>query len=336
MARIQVLWRVQRLVVGLLLGAISLTGPRVSESATWQDDPGDRTLMRSLVQTCNEHEWCTPSYWAWELQLAIHQRNKGLARGIAHRLGRMQQPNGSWGLGTDWGQAEYDFKRRTARDAESWEVAEVGMALVDYDKAFSDHSARSDARHAARYLKRRVVTVRGRPYLAHMPECNNVLQPHSTVASALLLDQFPGNRRLASRLRRSGKAMRGRRIVPQAGPASLRNARWGISINDYERVQVGLYLARLGDPQGPRMLRRFAPTRHVSFPRTRAYLVLAETIRGRHQRAGRQARAAIGFTPLRGYDYALLDWVRAHDGDHRSPLWAPTPNPPLTLNSSRP
>lgn len=92
-----------------------------------------------------------------------------------------------------------------------------------------------------------------------MPDCNNLLQPHSTIAAAALLDRFPRHRALADRLRRSGKAMQWRRLEPLPGRTDLRQVRWGLAINDYERIQVGHYLTLLGDRRGQRILRTYRP-----------------------------------------------------------------------------
>lgn len=221
----------------------------------------------------------------------------------------MQESDGRWGVGTPWGRTAYDFKHRTARDAESWEVAEVGLALLAAYRHLGVTSARAPARRAARYLARSVVRHRGRPYLAHMPDCNLQLQPHSTMAAAAFLSHFRAHRAKARALRGSGLAMRWRRIAPRPGRHSLRGARWGTVINDYERVQVGYYLTLLKHPRGGQILKRYPVGRKANYYRAQPYLVVVDSLRGRHGAAQRRAATLHRFEPRRGYDWALRDWI---------------------------
>lgn len=267
--------------------------------------------MARLRARCDAATWCTPSFWAWELLLASHLGQRHLARLITVHLADLQEADGRWGLGTAWGFAAGDFKRRTARDAESWEVAEVGLALVHARKEHQIAVATAPAREAAGYLARRIVRYRGGSYLAHMPECNRRLQPHSTLAAAALLSEFPRYRRQAAALRRSGVAMGWRRIIPGPGDTSLQRARWGSLINDYERIQVGWYLDLMGQPRGARILGAFAARSGADFYRAAPYLVLVQALRGEAAAARRRASALTGFEPKRGYDLALVDWIEA-------------------------
>jgi len=265
----------------------------------------------TLEQRCQRLTWCTPSFWAWELRLATHQNEPTSARNLATKLVRLQQADGKWGLGTDWGRTSYDFKHRTSQDAESWEVAEVALALLAHAETTpfprAAEKARASALLAAKYLKRHVVRLNGRPYLGHMPECNYRLQPHSTIAAAALLATYPRFQQLADQLRSSGKRMKSLRIVPAEGQRSLKNWRWGPPINDYERVQVGWYLDMMGDPAGQRTLRRYERAVTWDFYRGPAYLAMVAALAGRPRVAQRLARAD-NFSPLRGYDVALADW----------------------------
>jgi hypothetical protein len=287
--------------------ANSADAPTAPTSATSGHAPADR--VAALQQRCRTLPWCTPSFSAWELLLAVQQRRLPEAQALAELLMGIQVRDGKWGLGTDWGRTDYDFKSRTAADAESWEVAEVGLALVRYASAAHDRRGIAAARRAADYLHDHVVRVHGRPYLAHMPECNNRLQPQSTIAAAALLDNFARYRSLADRLRRSGKAMQDRRIVPGPGQTSLAHARWGPAINDYERAQIAYYLSLMGDPDGSRWLHRHPPGAQTDFYRAQPYLVMVDLLSGHPHRARRRAAAA-SFVPLHGYDIALADWIR--------------------------
>lgn len=281
-------------------------------------EPGDDGLTLLYLQTnCRNTEWCTPSYWAWQLHLANHEGDDARGEAITQLLLDSQEPEGHWGLGTPWGKSWYDFKKRTARDAESWEVAEVGLALLGHHEATGSPAALTAANRAADYLAERVVRLKNRRYLAHMPDCNNRLQSHSTIGGALLLSRFPQYRRLAERLRVSGKAMKWRRIMPKNARSNetLKKRQWYAPVNDYERVQVGYYLAEMGDPDGERILKRYRHSKSVPFYRKKPYLVMAESRLGNKGSAWFQALDQVDFVPERGYDWALRDWIDAVLGD---------------------
>lgn len=292
------------LLVALVLGLL----PHPAEATPTASVQPDRS-MRDMHRDCSQLPWCTPSYWAWQLQLSVHRRDRSEALAVAAHLLDLQQRDGRWGLGTPWGRMPIDFKERTAGDAESWEVAEVGLALLTLDDAFDVPAARVAARRASRYLVAKVDRVKGAPYLAHMPDCNNLLQPHSTIAAAALLDRFPRHRTLADRLRRSGKAMQWRRLEPLPGRTDLRQVRWGLAINDYERIQVGHYLTLLGDRSGQRILRTYRPATRTDSYRAQPYLVMLDVLAGRSARAKTRARMIGDFTPVRAFDSALENWL---------------------------
>lgn len=265
----------------------------------------------SLVdaELCESLPFCTPSFWSWELALATYENRESDARVIAQQLMSLQKKNGRWGLGSPWGKTAVDFKQRTRHDAESWEVAEVGLNLLRHHQKFGDPAAKRAARNAASYLRQRVVSLGTGRYLAHMPDCNNYLQPHSTLASAALLDQFKRYREIASQLKDSGKKMKWRRIVPKVGRTDLQKWRWGPRINDYERIQSGWYLTELGDARGPRILNRFGPEREMDFRLAQPYAVMVDLFLGN----GQQARARAEKTNLelsKGFDVALASWVQ--------------------------
>jgi hypothetical protein len=259
-----------------------------------------------------------PELLAWELHLANHEGDDVRGEAIAKLLLKKQQPEGHWGLGTRWGKTWYDFKKRTADDAESWEVAEVGLALMDHHEATGSEAALTAASRAAEYLAERVVHIGKRVYLSHMPDCNNRLQAHSTIGGAVLLARFPKYGALAKRLVASGKAMKWRRIMPvnAANKKSMRKWRWYTPVNDYERAQVGFYLAQLDDPDGEQILRSLRNrSSKMSFYRKSPYMVMAESRLGNSGPAWTQAIRQVDFKPEMGYDWALRDWIDAVLGD---------------------
>ena len=262
------------------------------------------------VPACPDLPYCTPSFWAWELALAAYQDREADARAIAQHLIGLQKRDGRWSIGSPWIKAKVDFKKRTRRDAESWEVAEVSMILLRHHAQFGDPAARAAARRGADYLRERVVRVgRGR-YLPHMPECNNLLQPHSTYAAAALLHQFTKYRELAGQLRRSAKKMEWRRIMPKPGRTDLRRWQWGPRINDYEKIQSGWYLSQLGDPTGRRILNRYAPQQQVDHRLAQSYAVMIDLLQGKLRRA-RVRADGINLLPQKGYDAAMRSWLAA-------------------------
>src|SRR5688500_45085 len=196
-------------VLVLLLTAMSVEG---RDRAVGRGGRADE-IIRGFQRISATVPFTTPSFWAWELQLAIVKNDVDLARALARVLYGLQEPDGSWALGTDWIRGEYDFKTRLADDAESWEVAEVANALLDYANAFGDPEAVVRAGRAAEYLKNNVEYVDGKPYLSHMPECNHVLQAHSTINAAFLLSRVAGYEVLANELKMAGVSMNFLRII---------------------------------------------------------------------------------------------------------------------------
>ena len=269
------------------------------------------------VERCESLPFCTPSFHAWELSLANYENREADSRIIAQHLVSIQKKNGRWGLGSPWGKTAFDFKRRTRNDAESWEVAEVGLILMRHHRKFGDVAAKRSARAAAQYLRDRIVQVGSAKYLAHMPDCNNYLQPHSTLSSAALLNEFRQHRKVAAQLKRSGKKMKWRRIIPKAGRTDLASWRWGPEINDYERVQSGWYLEEMGDRRGTRILSRFGPDREMDFGRAHPYAVLVDLHRGYADQAQTRAKQT-DFVPERGFDVALASWMQKALGNSES------------------
>lgn len=305
---------VRRLIVLLVAAFLAVAaGPSAQADDVPAVDVESELLY--LHTNCDRSSWCTPSYWAWQLHLANQEEDDARGEAIAQLLLARQEPQGHWGLGAPWGKAPYDFKRRTARDAESWEVAEVGLALLDHFEDTGSRAAYTAAERAADYLAARVITLRGKRFLSHMPDCNNRIQAHSTVAGAYLLSRFPRYTALATSLRESGKWLKWRRIMPKPGRTDLKKWRWYVKVNDYERVQVGYYLAEMGDPAGERILRRYRTRDSMPFYRKQPYLVMAESRLGHAASAWDQAIDQAEFVPVRGYDWALRDWIDAVLGD---------------------
>ncbi|HYI11790.1 MAG TPA: hypothetical protein VEK57_22220 [Thermoanaerobaculia bacterium] len=267
-------------------------------------------VIRGFQRISATVPFTTPSFWAWELQLAIAKGDEELARGLARVLYGLQEPDGSWPLGTDWVRAEWDFKHRLADDSESWEVAEVANALLDYAKAFGDAEAVVRAARAAEYLKNAVEYVDGKPYLPHMPECNHILQAHSTVNAAFLLSRIAGYEALGQELKAAGVSMNFQRIITYRNLEKLEPPLVGMEINDYEKIQIGWYLLQMGDPYGQMILDRYREMKDINSPRGAVYLVLVYTRLGDPARARHFATLQKGFRPTnRGYDYALRDFI---------------------------
>ena len=297
----------KRMCLGAVLIVISLVGSLgLSGSAQAEQEPLSEVVD---VERCESLPFCTPSFHAWELSRANYENREADSRIIAQYLASIQKKNGRWGLGSPWGRTAVDFKKRTRNDAESWEVAEVGLMLMRHHQKFGDVTAKKSARKAAQYLRDRVIQVGSGKYLAHMPDCNNYLQPHSTLSSAALLNEFRQHRKVAEQLKRSGKKMKWRRIIPKAGRTDLQTWRWGPKINDYERIQSGWYLEQMGDPIGPRILSRFGPDREMDFERARPYAVMVDINRGAFDQARNRAENIV-WTPTRGYDVGLSSWLQ--------------------------
>jgi len=282
---------------------VLLAAPAVAAEAT----PND--ALTRLREICRTTRFCTPSFWAWELQLAVVRKDREQAETIAGILCKLQQPDGKWGLGTDWGRTKCDFKARTAQDAESWEVAEVANALLDYATAFGEKTAARHAKKAAEYLKKSIVYHDAKPYLPHMPECNRILQPHSTVNAALLLSRVEGFQQLAEKLKSSGVAMNFLRIITQCDREVLAVPDVGHEINDYEKIQIGYYLVQMGDPRGWEILGRYKTPDDINHPRGAAYVVLAYTKLGKSANARSFAARLKDYRARKGYEYALKDFV---------------------------
>jgi hypothetical protein len=293
-------------LVVLLLTVLS-AGAR--ERAVSRGTRVDETLRRFHDIELNV-PFTTPSFWAWELQLAVIRNDEPLARALARELYALQEPDGSWALGTDWIRGEFDFKHRLADDAESWEVGEVANALLDYAAVYADAEAVVRAARAAEYLKRNVEYVDGKPYLAHMPECNHSLQPHSTVVAGFLLSRLPGYEELGAELKVAGVSMNWFRIITYRDLQKLEPPLAGAEINDYEKIQIGWYLLRMGDPYGQQILDRYQQGSDINASRGARYLVLVYLKLGDPEKARYFAALQKNFQPTnRGYEYALMDII---------------------------
>ncbi|MBM3861878.1 MAG: hypothetical protein FJ395_19825 [Verrucomicrobia bacterium] len=277
----------------------------------------DETIQR-LQQVSATTKFASCCYWAWELELAIIKKDKEVAGRIAAILGKLQRPDGRWGLGTAWGRTKTDFKERLAEDAETWDVAEAANALLNYSETFGDRSVMPRVQKAAGYLKSCVRYAGGKPYLPHMAECNNVLHPHSTICAALLFYRLPGGKELAGQLRDSGVSMKFFRLMPHDDLKTLDPPIMGTEVNDFEKVQIGYYLQLMGDPAGKELLARYEAPSGMNHPRAPAYLVLACAKLGQWDKARRVARLAKDFQPRRGYEYALKDIIDHVNTTHAS------------------
>ena len=299
-------------IVGLALLTLAASPLAAQEQAA--DKPSANAeraeeVIRGFHEISANTQFTTPSFWAWELQLAIAKEDRELARRIARVLYGLQKPDGRWGLGTDWYRAEWDFKARTADDAESWEVAEVANALLDYAQAFGDREAVAHATRAAEYLKKSVEYYQGKPYLPHMPECNHILQAHSTINAALVLSRIEGYRELADELKEAGAGMKFLRIITHRDRQKLDPPKIGMEINDYEKIQIGYYLLQMKDPRGREILDRYQGMDDVDYYRGAAYLVLVYTRLGEPEKAKHFATLQKDLKPRRGYEYALRDFI---------------------------
>jgi hypothetical protein len=269
-----------------------------------------RGAIKRLERISADTEFSSCCFWAWELELAILKNDHEVAKRIAMILGRSQRADGRWALGTDWKMSEDDFKPRLAEDAESWDVAEAANALLDYSEAFGDRSVIPYAEKAAEYLKKSIRYSSGKPYLPHMPECNNVLQPHSTINAALLFSRLPGYDDLARELHDSGVSMDFRRLLPQADHRTLDPPRIGAEeVGDFEKIQIGYYLLVMKDSLGSEILARYQDLSDINEPRGAAYLVLACAKLGRWGEARRFAGLMAQYRPRIGYEYALKDII---------------------------
>jgi hypothetical protein len=280
-----------------------------AEAQAWKPRNARETIQR-LQRISASTKFSSCCFWAWELELAIIRNDQDVARRIAMILGRLQKPDGRWGLGTDWKMSEDDFKERLAEDAESWDVAEAANALLDYSEAFGDQTAVPYARKAAEYLKKSIRYSGGKPYLPHMAECNNILQPHSTINAALLFSRLPEFRDLARELHDSGVSMRFRRFLPQSDHKTLDPPLIGAEeVSDFEKVQIGYYLLLMNDHLGGEILARFQNLSDINEPRGGAYLVLAYAKLGQWGKAQKFACLMIDYRPKIGYEYALKDII---------------------------
>ena len=137
----------KRMCLGAVLIVISLVGSLgLSGSAQAEQEPLSEVVD---VERCESLPFCTPSFFAWELSLANYENREVESRNIAQHLISIQKKNGRWGLGSPWGRTAVDFKKRTRNDAESWEVAEVGLMLMRHHQKFGDVAAKKSARAAA-------------------------------------------------------------------------------------------------------------------------------------------------------------------------------------------
>ena len=248
-------------------------------------------------------------FWAWELELAILKNDRDMAQRIALILGGLQRSDGRWGLGDAWGRGKIDFKHRGPEDAESWDVAEAACALLDYGETFGDATFLPHVRKAAAYLKTCIRYAGGKPYLPHMAECNNLLQPHSTINTALLFSRLPEYKNLAKELHRSGVAMNFFRLTPHEDLQTVDPPRLGQEVNDFEKAQIGYYLHLMDDPAGSRLMARYWTLSDFNHPRGGAYLVLAYAKLGQWDKARHFAEVMKDYQPKRGYEYALRDII---------------------------
>ncbi|NUQ66129.1 MAG: hypothetical protein HUU20_27010 [Pirellulales bacterium] len=300
-----------RPMLALLTLFLAATSIPAQEQVLQRSEDADRVAktIKRFHEIDAANPFCTPSFWAWELQLAIAKKDESLARAIAQELYKLQEPDGSWALGTDWNRSEWDFKARMADDAESWEVAEAANAVLDYHEAFGDPEATRRAAKAAEYLKKNVEYVDGKPYLPHMPECNHMLQAHSTINAALLLSRVKGYEALAAQLKDAGVSMNFQRILTFRDRERLVPPKVGMEINDYEKIQIGYYLLQMGDPRGREILARYKDMNDINHPRGAAYLVIVYTRLGDHEKARHFATLQKDMKPRRGYEFALRDFI---------------------------
>lgn len=296
-------------------GRAEVSDPAAAQK--WKPRDADETIER-LERISASTDFSSCCFWSWELQLAIIKRDREVAQGIVAILSRLQRPDGRWGLGTDWGKGivKYNFKRRLAEDAESWDVAEAANALLDYSEVFSDKSVMPRVIMAANYLKQSIRFCEGKPYIPHMAECNNMLQPHSTIATALLFSRLPEFKELAVKLHKSGAEMNFLRILPHADGKTVEPPKFGMMVADFEKVQIGYYLLLLNDPSGRKILDGYNKS-DFDNPASGydqmagAYIVLAYTKLGEWEKARHFAAIMKDYKPNRGpnrgYKYALKD-----------------------------
>jgi hypothetical protein len=274
----------------------------------WKPHTNEEALER-LKRISASTQFGNCCFWAWELELAILKQDRETAQRIGAVLASLQRADGRWGLGNAWGKREDDFKERLPEDAESWDVAEAANALLDYGEIFGDATFLPHARKAAAYLKTCIRYAGGKPYLPHMAECNNRLQPHSTICTALLFSRIPEYKDLARELHHSGVAMNFFRLVPHEDLKTLDPPLRGPEVNDFEKVQIGYYLQLVGDAAGSSIMSRYWKLSDFNSRRGAAYLVLAYAKLGQWDKARHFADLMRNFQPRQGYEYALLDII---------------------------
>jgi hypothetical protein len=144
-----------------------------------------------------------------------------------------------------------------------------------------------------------------------MPECNHVLQPHSTVNAAFLLSRIAGYEQLAGELKAAGILMNYQRIITYRDRIQIEPPFVGMEINDYEKIQIGWYLLQMGDPLGPLILDGYQQMADINSSRGARYLVLVYSKLGNREKARYFARLQKDFVPTnRGYEYALVDFIQ--------------------------
>jgi hypothetical protein len=180
---------------------------------------------------------------------------------------------------------------------------------LDFEETFGDKAFRPTVLKAAAYLQTCIRRAGGKPYLPHMAECNNVLQPHSTIVAALLFSRIPEYNRLTKELHASGVAMNFFRLMPHADHRTLDPPQPGPEVNDFEKVQIGYYLHLMGDPAGMRLMDRYQTAADFNFPRAPVYLVLAYAKLKRWDKARHFAAMTKDYRPRKGYEYALRDVI---------------------------
>lgn len=257
---------------------------------------------------CQALPFCTHSFDAWQLRLYANKRDLPTARYFSDILLSNQQTDGDWGIGTDWGNGECDFREKIAEFAESWEVGEIAFSLHSFLRWAGNQKVSASVDLAGNWLSKRVFYFDSGLYLAHEPDANLVLQPHSTIVAALVFHQLratPGYDNLAATLTNSGINMNFRRIGLSC--PEITNS----EINDYEKMQIGYYLKLMNLPEGDEILAGYENcSDFTTSDRGPAYFAMALHELGEFGRAREIARCAVDRLKVtKGYEVALADWL---------------------------